>query len=96
MTPKKADAAAATASKSPSAAKAPDVRPAPAREAGPVATPGAVVIAGATVLNTGPVRRPRGRRPARRDGKIAAVGRDVSAPSGALVIDGRGEHVTPG
>ena len=30
------------------------------------------------------------------DGKITAVGRDVSAPAGALEIDGRGKHVTPG
>jgi len=31
-----------------------------------------------------------------RDGTIAAVGADVSAPSGATVLDGRGMHVTPG
>lgn len=31
-----------------------------------------------------------------RDGKIDAAGRDVSAPSDALVIDGSGKYVTPG
>jgi imidazolonepropionase-like amidohydrolase len=31
-----------------------------------------------------------------RDGKIAAVGADVAAPSDAAVIDGRGKYVTPG
>ncbi|MBV8643952.1 MAG: amidohydrolase family protein [Candidatus Eremiobacteraeota bacterium] len=30
------------------------------------------------------------------DGKIAAVGADVAAPAGAVVIDGRGKFVTPG
>lgn len=31
-----------------------------------------------------------------RDGRIAAVGRDVPVPAGATVIDGRGKVVTPG
>src|SRR5881628_2918836 len=31
-----------------------------------------------------------------RDGKVVAVGRDLTASSGALVIDGAGKHVTPG
>nr|NIP59083.1 amidohydrolase family protein [Gemmatimonadota bacterium]NIR79491.1 amidohydrolase family protein [Gemmatimonadota bacterium]NIT86849.1 amidohydrolase family protein [Gemmatimonadota bacterium]NIU30717.1 amidohydrolase family protein [Gemmatimonadota bacterium]NIV61077.1 amidohydrolase family protein [Gemmatimonadota bacterium] len=31
-----------------------------------------------------------------RDGKIADVGADVGAPSGATVLDGAGMHVTPG
>ena len=31
-----------------------------------------------------------------RDGRIAAVGRDVGVPAGARVIDGRGRTVTPG
>ncbi len=30
------------------------------------------------------------------DGKITALGRNVSVPSGATVIDGRGQHVYPG
>lgn len=30
------------------------------------------------------------------DGKITAIGRSVSVPSGASVIDGRGQHVFPG
>ena len=31
-----------------------------------------------------------------RDGKIVAVGRDVSVPDGAVVIDGKGRYVMPG
>jgi len=31
-----------------------------------------------------------------RDGKVAAVGRDLSAPSDAVAIDGKGKFVTPG
>jgi imidazolonepropionase-like amidohydrolase len=31
-----------------------------------------------------------------RDGKIAAVGRDVAAPAGATIVDGTGKYVTPG
>lgn len=31
-----------------------------------------------------------------RDGKIVRVGSGLDAPSGALVVDGRGKHVTPG
>jgi len=30
------------------------------------------------------------------DGKIVGVGKDVAAPAGATVIDGRGKYVTPG
>jgi imidazolonepropionase-like amidohydrolase len=31
-----------------------------------------------------------------RAGRIAAIGRDLDVPAGALVVDGRGRHVTPG
>ena len=31
-----------------------------------------------------------------RDGKIAAVGKNLKAPAGAIVVDGRGKWVTPG
>src|SRR5262245_38631244 len=31
-----------------------------------------------------------------RDGKISAVGTNLSAPAGAVVIDATGKHVTPG
>ena len=30
------------------------------------------------------------------DGKIAAVGKELAAPAGAVEVDGRGKHVTPG
>ncbi|MET0619506.1 MAG: amidohydrolase family protein [Thermoanaerobaculia bacterium] len=95
LAPKKTDAASAAA-KSPAPAKAPDVRPAPAREGGPLASPGAVVVRGATVWTSGPSGILEGADVLVVDGKITAVGRDVSAPAGALEIDGRGKHVTPG
>ena len=31
-----------------------------------------------------------------RDGKIAAIGKDLKVPGGTVEIDGRGKHVTPG
>lgn len=31
-----------------------------------------------------------------RDGKIAAIGKQIAAPTGAVVIDARGKYVTPG
>ncbi len=31
-----------------------------------------------------------------RDGRIAAVGKDLEAPPGAVVVDARGRHITPG
>ena len=31
-----------------------------------------------------------------RDGKILAVGKNLQAPDGAMIIDGKGRHVTPG
>jgi imidazolonepropionase-like amidohydrolase len=86
------------AEKSAAAAKAPatDVRPAPAREAGPVASPAAVVVRGATVWTQGPAGILENADLVISGGKVVAVGKGVAAPGGALEIDGRGKHVTPG
>jgi len=88
--PEKAKPAAAAA------APAPDVRPAPAREAGPVASPAAVVVRAATVWTQGPAGTLEGADVLVVKGKIAAVGKGLAAPAGALEVDGRGKHVTPG
>ncbi len=80
----------------PGKAAAPDVRPAPAREAGPVAVPPAVVVRGATVWTQGPAGILENADVLVVGGKIAAVGRGVAAPAGALEVDGLGKHVTPG
>jgi imidazolonepropionase-like amidohydrolase len=81
---------------SPAQAPAPDVRPAPAREAGPVASPAAVVVRGATVWTQGPAGILENADVVVVHGKITAVGKNLAAPAGAVEIDGRGKHVTPG
>jgi imidazolonepropionase-like amidohydrolase len=75
---------------------APDVRPAPAREAGPVAAPSAVVVRGATVWTQGAAGILENADVLVVRGKITAVGKNLTVPAGALEIDGRGKHVTPG
>jgi len=60
----------------------------------PVASP-PVLLRGATVL-TGDGGRIDGGDVLMQDGRIAAVGRDLAAPAGAVVVDGRGKWVTPG
>ena len=94
LTPKKADTG--SKAKPATAPAAPDVRPAPAREAGPLASPPAVVVRGATVWTQGPSGIVEGADVLVVNGKIAGVGRGLAAPAGALEIDGRGKHVTPG
>ena len=87
----KPDDAASSAS-----APAADVRPAPAREAGPVASPAAVVVRGATVWTQGPAGILENADVLIVHGKITAVGKGLAVPAGAVEIDGRGKHVTPG
>ena len=53
------------------------------------------LITNATVL-TAAGDRIEGGSVLMRDGKIAAVGRQIDPPTGALVIDARGKWVTPG
>ena len=89
--PEKKEAAAEKA-----AAPKTDVRPAPAREGGPVAAPAAVVVRGATIWTQGPSGILENADILVVGGKIAAVGKGLAAPSGAVEVDGRGRHVTPG
>lgn len=55
-----------------------------------------VLVRNATVWTQGPAGRLEGADLLVVDGKIAGVGRGLSAPSGARVVDGSGKHVTPG
>jgi imidazolonepropionase-like amidohydrolase len=73
-----------------------DVRPPPPREAGPLAQPRAVVVRGATIWTQGRAGILEGADLVVVDGKIAAVGKSLSGPTGAVEIDGRGKHLTPG
>jgi imidazolonepropionase-like amidohydrolase len=73
-----------------------DVRPLPAREGGPLAQPRAVVVRGATIWTEGPSGTIENADLLVVDGRIAAVGKNLSAPAGAVEIDGHGKHVTPG
>ncbi len=66
------------------------------REAGPVAAPAAVVVRGATIWTQGPAGILESADLVVSGGKVVAVGKGVAAPAGALEIDGRGKHVTPG
>jgi imidazolonepropionase-like amidohydrolase len=56
----------------------------------------AVAIVGGTILTVGPQGTIEKGTVLIRDGKIAAVGRDVSPPAGATVIDAAGRYVMPG
>jgi imidazolonepropionase-like amidohydrolase len=73
-----------------------DVRTVPARENGPLAQPKAVIVRGATVWTQGPAGILENADVLAEDGRIVAVGKGLAAPAGALLIDGRGRHVTPG
>jgi imidazolonepropionase-like amidohydrolase len=84
------------ASPTPAAVPKPDVRPAPAREAAPVAAPAAVVVRGATVWTQGPAGILENTDVLVVNGRVAAVGKSLAAPGGAVEVDGRGKHVTPG
>ena len=63
--------------------------------AAPAAGQGTIAIVGGTVhtVSGAPIE---GGTVIIRDGRIAAVGRDVAVPAGALRIDARGKQVTPG
>lgn len=58
--------------------------------------PSVVLFQGATVWTCGPAGVLEQASVLVRDGRIEAVGRDVVAPPGALVVDCRGRHLTPG
>ncbi|MFI4946951.1 MAG: amidohydrolase family protein, partial [Burkholderiales bacterium] len=55
-----------------------------------------VAITNATILSVGPAGTIDGGTLLIKDGKIAALGKDVAVPDGAVVIDGKGRYVMPG
>src|SRR6185503_2797332 len=61
-----------------------------------VHAPKAVLVQHATIWTSGPKGTLEDADLLVRDGKIAAVGANLSAPKGAVVIDGKGHHVIPG
>ena len=58
--------------------------------------PAHVLVRDATIWTSGPAGRLEGADLLVAAGKIVAIGEDLEAPDGAVVIDGRGKHVTPG
>ncbi len=72
-----------------------DYNQAPETASGPVGT-GSVLVRGATLWTMAPGQGPRQADLLVVNGKVSAVGTDLSAPAGALVVDGTGLHVTPG
>jgi len=58
--------------------------------------PAALLVRNATVWTQGPAGKLERGDVLVRDGKIAAVGANLSAPANAQVIDAGGKHVTPG
>ncbi|MEK7251282.1 MAG: amidohydrolase, partial [Bacteroidota bacterium] len=55
-----------------------------------------VIVKGATVWTSGPQGKLENADVLIHKGKIVKVGANLSAPADALVIDGKGKHVTPG
>jgi imidazolonepropionase-like amidohydrolase len=84
--------------------KPPEVTPAPPGSAYPAgafgidapARPPLLLVRNATVWTSAAQGRLERADLLVRDGKIAAIGTALPAPSGALVIDASGKHVTPG
>jgi imidazolonepropionase-like amidohydrolase len=62
----------------------------------PPPPPGALLVKNATIWTAGPQGTLENADLLVRNGKIAAVGSGLAAPSGALVIEARGKHVAPG
>lgn len=60
------------------------------------AQPAAVIVKNATIWTAGPQGTLENADIVLRGGKVAAVGRNLATPSGAVVIDGAGKHVAPG
>ncbi|MEO8432259.1 MAG: amidohydrolase family protein [Acidobacteriota bacterium] len=74
----------------------PDARAFPPPDRGPVASPAAVVIRHATIWTEGPAGLIEDGDLVAVHGRITAVGRALAAPPGAVEVDGRGLHLTPG
>ncbi len=62
----------------------------------PPAQPAAVLVRDATVWTAGPQGTLEHTDLLVRAGRIAAIGRHLAAPAGAVVIEGQGKHVAPG
>jgi imidazolonepropionase-like amidohydrolase len=75
---------------------APDVRPLPARDDRTLAEPAAVAVRHATIWTEGPAGTLADADLVVAGGKVVAVGKNLAAPAGALEIDARGKHVSPG
>jgi imidazolonepropionase-like amidohydrolase len=58
--------------------------------------PNAVLFRNATVWTSGPAGRLEGADVLVEKGKIKAVGRGLTAPDGAILIDATGKHISPG
>ena len=55
-----------------------------------------VLVKNATIWTSGPQGNLEGTDLLVKNGKISAIGKGLTAPKGAVVIDGTGKHVTPG
>jgi N-acetylglucosamine-6-phosphate deacetylase len=64
--------------------------------AAPPEQPTAVLFRNATVWTSGPAGRLEGADVLVEKGKIKAVGRGLTAPDGAMLIDATGKHISPG
>ena len=62
----------------------------------PPEQPAAIVVRNATIWTSGPQGRLEGADLLIRQGRVAAIGTDITAPAGAVEIDASGKHVTPG
>jgi imidazolonepropionase-like amidohydrolase len=62
----------------------------------PPERPAAVLVRGATVWTSAAAGTLEAADVLVRDGRIAAIGRGLAAPAGAVVIDAAGKHLTPG
>jgi imidazolonepropionase-like amidohydrolase len=60
------------------------------------AQPAVVLVRNATVWTQGPQGRMENADLLVRAGKVVQVGKGITAPSGAVIVDGTGKHVTPG
>ncbi len=58
--------------------------------------PAAVIVKGATVWTSGPQGKLEDADVVVQKGKIVNVGRNLATPAGAVVIDGKGKHITAG
>ncbi|MCL4707673.1 amidohydrolase family protein [bacterium] len=58
--------------------------------------PQTVLVRGATIWTSGPQGKLEDADMLIKSGKIAQIGKNLTAPAGAMIIDAKGKHVTPG